>query len=200
MSVFRPLRGRSWRAIVASGLIVGTIGVSSSFIFAAENSIMSEGASYEPLQHAVRSSPEIVENSSSTLSAQITKILDMTNAERSNVGLAPLTYNPQLAQAADIHSADQRNQPCTVESLSHRGSDGSNAGDRIIRTGLSVRTWRENIACGFSGVDAVMVGWMNSAGHRANILNPEMTQIGISINFSDTGRYYWVQEFAVPRS
>lgn len=199
VSLVRTVRGRSGRAVIAGGLMFGTLGVSSSLIFAAEVSGVNQGASYEPLRQAVRATPEVVESSASPLSAQIAQILEMTNAERARVGIAPLIYDIQLAQAADIHSADQRNQPCTFESLSHVGSDGSRAGDRIIRTGLSVRTWRENIACGFSGVDAVMVGWMNSAGHRANILNPDMTHTGISINFSDSGRYYWVQEFAIPR-
>ena len=44
-----------------------------------------------------------------------------------------------------------------------------------------------------------MDGWMNSSGHRANILNPKLTHIGVSLTYSDSGRRYWVQVFGVPR-
>lgn len=133
------------------------------------------------------------------MSAEEQAIFDQTNAARAAAGVAPLTFHPQLRQAAEIHGNDQRNKPCAAGYLTHTGSDGSNPGDRIRRTGLSVRNWAENIACGYTMPESVMNGWMNSSGHRTNILNPALTHLGVSVTYSDSGRRYWVQVFGVPR-
>ncbi|NND73849.1 MAG: CAP domain-containing protein, partial [Ilumatobacter sp.] len=126
-------------------------------------------------------------------------VLDRTNAERSQRSLAPLAYHPDLAAAAEMHGLDQRHKPCGNGSLSHTGTDGSNTGDRIARTGLRVRTWAENIACNFETAEAVVAAWMASPGHRANILNPRMTHLGVSLTRSSAdGSAYWVQVFAQP--
>lgn len=202
----RPLLQASRRALVVASLITATVGVSSSLILAEESAVVEQAPKHGPLLHAQRTSPPQPAppapvpppERSSALPAQVQAIVDQTNWERGKIGLAPLTYHDRLGQAAAIHAADQRNQPCAVGYLSHVGSDGSRANSRIARTGLQYSTWGENIACGFSGVDAVMKGWMNSPGHRANILNSQFTHIGISIMKSDAGIYYWVQNFAVP--
>ena len=98
----------------------------------------------------------------------------LTNQERANAGLAPLNANGALNIAAAVHSADQaaRNQ------MTHTGSNGSNAGDRIRAAGYQPSTWGENVAAGYGSASGVVAGWMGSSGHRANILNPAFTQIG----------------------
>ena len=80
----------------------------------------------------------------------------LTNQERANAGLAPLSANGALNSAAAVHSADQaaRNQ------MTHTGSNGSNAGDRIRAAGYSPGTWGENVAAGYSSASSWSpVGW-----------------------------------------
>jgi uncharacterized protein YkwD len=124
-------------------------------------------------------------------------ILTLVNAERARVGKAPVSLQPQLTQAAQAHAANQFSRSCSA--LSHTGTDGSNSFTRITRTGLQVSAWAENIACGQSTPGQVMTSWMNSSGHRSNILNSSFTHIGISVSRNSDGRLYWVQVFGTPR-
>ena len=132
------------------------------------------------------------------LAPDVQAVLDIVNAERSARGIAPLQYHAQLTQAAHAHAADQYSRNC-LTTLNHTGTDGSNPGTRIARTGLSVRTWGENIACNQRSAAQVMTAWMNSTGHRANILNGSFTHIGISVTLDSFGHPYWVQVFGTPR-
>lgn len=75
--------------------------------------------------------------------------------------------------------------------MTHTGSNGSSAGDRIRANGGSFRTWGENVAAGFGSANGVVNGWMNSSGHRANILNPAFTQIGVAVSYAADGTPYW---------
>lgn len=212
MPALRSAGSRSGRVVATATVVLVTFGVSSSLIQAADDRAVMQAPEHSPLRTAQRTMPpptappttlppppQVTVPARSILPPMVQQILDMTNAERVKVGAVPLTYHHKLAEAAAIHAEDQRNRPCEIGYLTHRGTDGSNAGDRIARTGLSVSNWGENIACGFSGVEAVMEGWMNSPGHRANMLNPALTHIGISVMTSDSGVYYWVQDLAVPR-
>ncbi|NEP07952.1 MAG: CAP domain-containing protein, partial [Okeania sp. SIO4D6] len=86
----------------------------------------------------------------------------------------------------------------------HTGLDGSSAGDRIETTGYDFSAWAENIAVGYLTPEAVVEGWMNSPGHRANILDPNLQEIGVGYYFleNDTGSVnfnnYWTQVFGTP--
>lgn len=83
----------------------------------------------------------------------------------------------------------------------HTGSNGSSATDRISTTGYDYQTSAENVAAGYSSAAAVVEGWMNSPSHRANILNPNVTQMGLGYYYlaNDTGsldyQHYWTQVF-----
>ena len=116
----------------------------------------------------------------------------LTNQARANAGLAALSANGALNNAAAAHSADQaaRNQ------MTHTGSNGSNAGDRIRAAGYSPSTWGENVAAGYSSASSVVAGWMASSGHRANILNPAFTQIGVASATAANGTRYWTMVLA----
>ncbi len=127
------------------------------------------------------------------------RVVDLTNERRAAAGLAPVRMNSKLNQAALAHAVDQRNALCALGHLTHTGSDGSNGAERILRTGLRISRWGENIACAFRSSDAVMRGWMASPGHAANILNPLFTEIGVAVAVSDEGQLYWVQVFATLR-
>lgn len=130
-----------------------------------------------------------------SLDPELQLVLDLTNLERTSRGLAPLTHNPLLGSAAQLHSQDQAD----MRTLTHTGSDGSNPGERITRAGYSWRTWAENAAAGYRTAHDLVAAWMNSPGHRANLLNPSVTEIGLGVAATPSGYRYWTQKFAAPR-
>lgn len=117
-------------------------------------------------------------------------MIDLTNQRRAENGCPPLAANDRLHAAALGHSVDM----ATQDYFSHTSRDGSSMSDRIDRQGYAWRRLAENIAAGYPSPEAVVEGWMNSSGHRANILNCDLTEIGV-------GHYqrYWTQNFGTPR-
>ena len=130
----------------------------------------------------------------------IERVLELTNAERTKAGLEPLKLNQQLADAADSHSDSMAED----DFFSHTGADGSNVGDRVQSNGYDYLALGENIAAGQQTAEEVVQGWMESPGHRANILNSDYTEIGIGYEYleNDTGtvnyNHYWTQVFGTP--
>lgn len=130
------------------------------------------------------------------------QVVDLINQERSNRGLSPLTQNNQLRQAARGHSQDMA---CN-NFFSHTGSDGSSMGNRILAAGYSYSWAAENIAASSSGgysPQSVVMGWMNSAGHRKNILNENAKHIGIGFRYVSDGNQgdldaYYTANFGRP--
>ncbi|MEG4090514.1 CAP domain-containing protein [Microcoleus sp. Pol12B4] len=128
----------------------------------------------------------------------IYRVLELTNLERTKLGFFPLNLNTQLLNAAENHSQNMALQ----DFFSHTGKDGSSLGSRISATGYQFSAAAENIAAGSSTPEQVVSSWMNSSGHRANILNPNLKEIGIGYYFlaDDTGtenwNHYWTQVFA----
>jgi uncharacterized protein YkwD len=126
------------------------------------------------------------------LSAMETQVLDLTNAERAKAGCAGLRLDLRLRTAARAHSTDM----AVHNYFSHTGRDGSDPGDRMADAGYNIRRgWAENIAAGYPTAKAVMAGWMNSPGHRANILNCRLRALGVGVARSNGGRLYWTQDF-----
>ncbi len=127
-------------------------------------------------------------------STEAEAMLDAINAERTQRGLVALKLNDQLNSAAQSHSNDMASK----NFFDHTGSDGSDAGERISRTGYKPRTWAENIAAGYKTPAEVVAAWMNSSGHRANILNADMREIGVGFaqNPNSTYTNYWTVDFA----
>jgi len=132
----------------------------------------------------------------------INRVVELTNFQRSQFGLAPLVVNAQLTQAAQSHTENMAFQ----DFFSHTGLDNSSIGDRISATGYQATTGAENIAAGYQTPEQVVEGWMNSPGHRANILNANLQEIGVGYFFlaNDTGNVnynsYWTQVFGSPRN
>ncbi|GHJ26202.1 CAP domain-containing protein [Streptomyces hygroscopicus] len=120
------------------------------------------------------------------------QVVDLVNSERAKAGCRPLTVNEKLAEAAQKHSEDM----AAHGKMSHTGSDGSSPGDRIERAGYSWRAYGENVAYGYDSPKSVMAGWMNSSGHKANILNCDFKEIGVGL--AQPGNY-WTQDFATAR-
>lgn len=119
------------------------------------------------------------------------QVLALVNAERAAEGLAPLTMNASACSAAKVRAAE------TVVSFSHTRPSGASCFTALAESGVSYGYAGENIAAGQSSPEAVVNSWMNSEGHRANIMNPNYTQIGIGCYYvsDSTYRYYWVQLF-----
>ncbi|CAL9618281.1 hypothetical protein SUDANB120_05805 [Streptomyces sp. enrichment culture] len=120
------------------------------------------------------------------------QILALVNKERAAVGCPALTVNEQLTKAAQAHSEDMASH----STMSHTGSDGSDPGQRITRAGYEWRTYGENVAYGYSTAEQVMQGWMNSPGHRQNILNCAFKEIGVGLAQPN---HYWTQDFGASR-
>ncbi|MHA5047690.1 CAP domain-containing protein [Streptomyces sp. SD15] len=119
------------------------------------------------------------------------EVVALTNAERAAGGLPPLAVDPLLTAAAQAHSADM----VTRAFYSHTSPDGSQPWDRAAAAGSTRRTIGENIACGQRSPAEVVRGWMNSPGHRANILKPAFTHIGIGLAGGGKAGTYWTQLF-----
>ena len=126
------------------------------------------------------------------------RVIELTNQERARAGLPPLISDAALNAAALRHSQDMADH----DFFSHTGSDGSSACGRMAAAGYSpIWACGENIAAGFTSPEEVVAAWMNSAGHRANILSPYYQHIGVGYVYDagDTfGPYYhyWTQDFA----
>lgn len=125
-----------------------------------------------------------------------TQVLALINQERTSRGIPALTSNTRLRNAALGHSQDMA---CN-DFISHTGSDGSSPGDRITAAGYDFSTWGENIAAGYTTPASVVEAWMDSTGHRANILNPGFTEIGIGYAYNSASFYdhYWTTDFGAP--
>ncbi|TDC12333.1 CAP domain-containing protein, partial [Actinomadura bangladeshensis] len=122
------------------------------------------------------------------------QVVKLVNARRAGAGCGPLRVSPALHRAAQRHSADMASRRV----LDHRGAGGDDPGERITAAGFRWSVWAENIARGQSTPSAVVGSWMNSEGHRANILNCRLTTVGIGV-VRGGGGPWWTQVFATPR-
>lgn len=120
------------------------------------------------------------------------QVIGLANAQRAAAGRTALVAHPALTAAALAHSRDQ----VAMGRMTHTGSDGSNAGTRIVRAGYTWRAWAENVAHGYPTAADVIGGWMGSPGHRANMLNPAFVHIGIAAVADANGRLYWTMVLA----
>ncbi|MGW0629479.1 CAP domain-containing protein [Streptomyces sp. NPDC002758] len=118
-------------------------------------------------------------------------VVELTNRERRHAGLPPLAVDPVLGAAAQAHSADM----VARDFYSHTSPEGSQPWDRAAAAGSRRRTIGENIACGQRSPAEVVDGWMNSPGHRANILKRDFTHIGVGFVGGGRAGTYWTQLF-----
>lgn len=117
------------------------------------------------------------------------QVVKLVNEERAKAGLAALALDESIASAAQVRARE-------IEvSFSHTRPDGRSFSTVLKDNGISYRGAGENIAWGQKSPEEVMKGWMNSEGHRANILNPKFTKIGVGCYQNAAGRNYWTQLF-----
>ncbi|POX52526.1 RNA polymerase [Streptomyces sp. Ru71] len=124
---------------------------------------------------------------SSDLAAQV---IALVNKERQAAGCAPVTDDDRLRDAAQAHSDDM----AARDYFDHVSPDGTDPGARITAAGYRWSTYGENIAKGQQTAQSVMTSWMNSPGHRANILNCSFKNLGVGIHDGDGGPW-WTQDF-----
>lgn len=134
------------------------------------------------------SKPQTPETDNGSLSyAQ--QVVKLVNQERAKEGLSPLSIDQPSAAAALVRAKEIEN------SFSHTRPNGSSFSTALTEQGARYRRSGENIAWGQKTPEQVMQGWMNSPGHRANIMNPNFTSIGVGYYRSTSGTNYWTQLF-----
>ena len=111
------------------------------------------------------------------LPAELEDFVSLMNAHRTSVGCDPLMWNPGVAAVAQAHSEDM----VARAYFSHDNPDGESPFDRLQAAGISYRGAAENIAYGYPTAGAVLEGWLNSSGHRANIENCAFTHHGVGL-------------------
>ncbi|MEV6495420.1 CAP domain-containing protein, partial [Actinoplanes sp. NPDC051633] len=123
------------------------------------------------------------------------EVVSLVNAERATAGCAAVTREDRLTAAARGHSADMAARGY----FSHTTPEGVEFATRITNAGYVWRTAGENIAKGYRTPEQVMTGWMNSAGHKANILNCAFRDLGVGVAAAPDGTLLWTQDFATAR-
>jgi len=122
------------------------------------------------------------------------KVIGLVNVQRAKVGLPPLKANWQVSRVARYKSQDMINKGY----FSHTSPTYGSPFTMMESFGIKFSAAGENIAMGQSTPEAVMNGWMNSPGHRSNILNPTYTEIGVGLAKNSAGTCYWTQMFIKP--
>lgn len=128
------------------------------------------------------------------LAREVTRLV---NRERETRGLAPLALSPLLSGSAQFHARFMADNDC----FAHLCPNEPDLRARVRNTGYEYRMIAENIAAGTTDPAQTVRGWMISPGHRANILNPDMREIGVGyVLLNEDGdtqksRHYWVQNF-----
>ena len=127
----------------------------------------------------------------SSVNSMEKQVASLTNSKRKASGLGNLTLDSQLSKLARMKAEDMAKKGY----FSHTSPTYGSAFDMMKKYGVSYRTAGENIAKGQKTPEAVMKGWMNSSGHRANILSSAYTHIGVGYAKDSKGNTYWVQIF-----
>jgi len=150
-----------------------------------------------PSRTAPRPNPPAPSTAPAPSGGVTTQVVTLTNAERAKAGCGPLAVNATLTAVAQAHSQDM----ATNNYFDHNSQDGRTPFDRMTAAGYRYSTAAENIAAGQRTPQDVMTAWMNSPGHRANILNCALKQIGVGYATGSSSQYgvYWTQDFGTPR-
>ncbi|MBF0169287.1 MAG: CAP domain-containing protein [Alphaproteobacteria bacterium] len=114
-------------------------------------------------------------------------LIAAVNAARRQVGLAPLRSEERLARAAQDYAAVL----AEWGRLSHKGPEGSGLKDRLMRQGYPYREAAENLASGLIDSQKTVGLWLQSPGHRANMLKPDVQDAGVGVSRALDGQAYW---------
>ena len=132
--------------------------------------------------------------SETQITAEMRRVLELVNQERAKVGVGKLTLSNELTHIATLKAQDMRDK----NYFSHNSPTYGSPFEMLQKFGVKYTYAGENIAGGQESPEAVMSDWMNSSGHRANILNKNYTELGVG--YVKGGQYgtYWVQLFRKP--
>ncbi|MFD9795761.1 CAP domain-containing protein [Streptomyces sp. NPDC059070] len=125
-----------------------------------------------------------------TAAEYVRQVVALANAERAKAGCSPLRADTRLDSSARAHADDM----AARDYYEHDSPEGRDAGDRMSAAGYAWHKWGENIHRGPKTPEAAMRDWMNSPGHRANILDCGFKDIGVGVNLGGNGPW-WVQNF-----
>ena len=119
------------------------------------------------------------------------QVVNLVNAERAKAGLKPLKADWELARVARFKSEDMRDN----RYFDHNSPIYGTPFQMMKSFGINYRSAGENIAAGQTTAESVMKAWMNSSGHRKNILSPTFTHIGVGYAKGGSYGHYWTQQF-----
>ena len=143
----------------------------------------------EPAEQPTKPVAEVVKPQDSEFNAAYeAEVVRLVNAERAKYGLAALTQDDGAQNVAHVRAKE------IVQSFSHTRPDGRTCFTAASDLGVTYRSAGENIAYGYATPAQVVNGWMNSEGHRKNILSASYTKIGVG-SYSANGVMYWSQFF-----
>lgn len=141
--------------------------------------------------------------SSTAVQARVVQLVNVARSKARKCGSEKFAAAPPLGASEDLDEAASRHARDMVKKnfFDHRGSDGSQPRDRVLRTGYKFQLTGENIALGPESAEEVVAGWLKSPGHCANIMEPRFRDIGVGVATGrGRGKIYWVQTFGAPRS
>ncbi len=133
--------------------------------------------------------PGTEEKEDTQTAAYTKRVVELVNVERAKAGLKELTLDKTIEAAATVRAKE------IEKSFSHTRPDGSGFSTALKEQGVTYSGAGENIAWGQTSPEAVVNAWMNSEGHRANILNSKFTKIGVGHYQNAKGTNYWAQLF-----
>lgn len=136
-------------------------------------------------------------NSSGDITSQYAQqVFEMVNQQRAANNVAPVVWNDLLAKAA----SDYAERMADLNFVNHIDPYNGNAPwDRAAAAGYEYTLIGENLASGQRTPDEVMTGWMNSPGHRATLLDPDLTELGVGVYKGGSYGWYWVELFGHPQ-
>ena len=170
------------RTILSAGLIT---------VIASSNLLVANASSKNIISENNTGS---ISKSNDDFSSYQQEVLRLVNVERTKRGLKPLTLNTKLSNVATLKSQDMINK----NYFSHTSPTYGSPFDMMKQFGISYTAAAENIAKGQKTPAQVVNAWMNSSGHRANILNANYTELGVGVAKSSNGTIYWTQMFIKP--
>lgn len=166
---------------------------SSGFLAAASAALIAAACSLPVVSSAPAPAPSPTATRGGPLGATESRIFGLINAERRRQGLPPLLYNQRLGEMAVIQARNM----AQFQKMAHVIPEASlpTLTDRARYVAYPFGRLAENVALGYPDAETVVQGWMNSSGHRANILNSDVAETGIAVARSSAGGLYYCQVF-----
>ncbi|HAQ39505.1 MAG TPA: hypothetical protein DCM73_00775 [Clostridiales bacterium] len=130
-------------------------------------------------------------NTNTSVSSYEQKVVELVNVERQKAGLPVLTLDAEISNVARLKSKDMADK----NYFAHQSPTYGSAGNMLNQFGIRWSAWGENIAAGQKTPEDVVTAWMNSEGHRANILSAKFSKIAVGYVTNSNGRSYWTQMF-----